>query len=173
MLFSIMFISCEILPEDEPLAIGVHYGGGVIFYLDASAEHGLIVSTREWDKDWSTNNTNIGNTSTDFGTGESNTISIVNGIDPDDFCAASVCSIFENGDGENTFDDWYLPSKDELDLVYKNLYLLDPTILNMRTTYWSSSESSNNEAWEISFYSGRWYSMTKTSTVGVRAVRSF
>lgn len=56
--------------------------------------------------------------------------------------AARLCSALEYSKDGNTFTDWFLPSKDELNLVYVNLYLegLGNLIIGSKP-YWSSSEN--------------------------------
>jgi hypothetical protein len=72
------------------------------------------------------------------------------------------------------FNDWFLPSKDELDLMYKNLKVKGLGDF-ASSFYWSSSEGSNDEAWQQVFSDGRqYYSFCpKFNTYFVRAVRAF
>ena len=68
------------------------------------------------------------------------------------------------------FNDWRLPTIDELKLVY----LLKQSIGGfMDTYYWSSAEDDSNSAWNQDFNVGIQSSYYKTSTYGVRAVRAF
>ena len=63
------------------------------------------------------------------------------------FYAARLCSILEH----NGYSDWFLPSKDELDLMFSNLYMqgignmatVGGYFFNQGKTYWSSSECGN------------------------------
>ena len=70
------------------------------------------------------------------------------------------------------FDDWYLPSKDELDLIY-----LEKEIVGGTTAvgYWSSSEDVDNagKAWSQSFNTGNSGSVNKGFPYRVRPVRAF
>ena len=72
----------------------------------------------------------------------------------------------------NGYDDWFLPSKDELNLMYENLHkkgLGGFTDYN----YWSSSESNNNGVWFQRFESGNQDFSVKYGYYMVRAVRAF
>ena len=56
--------------------------------------------------------------------------------------AARLCAVLEYTKDGETFDDWFLPSKDELNLMYVNLYLEGlGDLLIGNTPYWSSSEN--------------------------------
>jgi hypothetical protein len=82
--------------------------------------------------------------------------------------AAQGCAELTTGG----YSDWFLPSKDELDLMYKNLKARG---LGGFTDdlYWSSSEGNTNYAWSQSFSDGSQYGINKSSTDRVRAVRAF
>jgi hypothetical protein len=74
---------------------------------------------------------------------------------------------------EIDYDDWFLPSKDELNEMHINLYGQSLGGL-ARGNYWSSSESGALYAWRQFFSSG--YQDNKNSrdyNLRVRPVRSF
>ena len=69
--------------------------------------------------------------------------------------------------------NWFLPSKDELNLMYTNLKLELVGDFNS-TIYWSSSEASANTAWYQTFMDGGQLSYDKDYAYGnVRAARAF
>jgi hypothetical protein len=82
--------------------------------------------------------------------------------------AAQLCAAFEAGG----FKDWFLPSKDELDLMYKNL---KPKGLGSfkQSWYWSSSGDNSGTARGQSFSDGHQGSVHKIVTISIRAVRAF
>ena len=82
--------------------------------------------------------------------------------------AAQLCASL-NFDG---FNDWFLPSKDELDLMYKNLKKAGKGNLGDKY-YWSSSEGYRDNAWYQNFNDGSQYGDNKTTTYSIRAVRAF
>jgi hypothetical protein len=77
-------------------------------------------------------------TGTDIGTGRANTEIIVQACGPDS--AASVAAAYRGG-GK---DDWFLPSKDELNALYKQRRVVGALAFE---NFWSSSQSSRSEKW--------------------------
>jgi hypothetical protein len=72
----------------------------------------------------------------------------------------------------NGYNDWYLPSKDELDEMYKNLHRQKLGGF-ADDNYWSSSEGNGGSAWAQSFGIGYQGSNGKNSNRRVRAARAF
>ncbi len=152
-------------------AIGQSYGGGIIFYIDNTGQHGLIAApTDQGSFPWGCIGTSIGSTSLDMGSGLSNTIAIVNSCDESGIAAKICFDLTLNG-----YDDWYLPSKIELMLMSSINTFGGPIA---ETIYWSSSEEPDNLsdlACVNVFEGGPWaghYSW-KSDSFLVRAVRSF
>jgi hypothetical protein len=81
--------------------------------------------------------------------------------------AGHRCAIFEAGG----YKDWFLPSRDELNLMYRNLKTRG--LGNFSLWYWSSSEHSKDYAWVQWFTDGVQGIYDKDSTLSVRAVRAF
>ena len=84
--------------------------------------------------------------------------------------AATLCNDYVYGG----YDDWFLPSKDELNLMYENLKKAGKGGF-ASYTYWSSSEGSNRTygAWAQDFGSGSQYSSLRKDKYRVRPVRVF
>ena len=75
----------------------------------------------------------------------------------------------------NGFDDWFLPSKDELNLLYVNLCKNDLGDFD-EDSYWSSSETdfSADYAWRQQFYGGGQQSYgTRDYAHRIRPIRAF
>ena len=73
-------------------------------------------------------------------------------------------SIFEwlqaYAQGLNGYEDWYIPSKDELDVVYQ---AYDDNIIDATSgNYWSSTESSSSSAWYQNLGNGSTYTGSKS-----------
>ena len=83
----------------------------------------------------------------------------------------------------NGFDDWFLPSKDELNVLYSVLGTATPGIGSYaRSFYWSSSEYDFNNAWTVNFKDGQQFDREKwllpdtingVKALRVRAIRAF
>jgi hypothetical protein len=113
--------------------------GGVVFYTDASGLHGLVATLADQDSGmpWSNGSyVTTGATGITIGTGKSNTAAIV-AVQGEGFYAAKICDDLTL----NGFNDWFLPSIDELQLIHSEIGL------TAYAYYWSSSELDSNNAW--------------------------
>ncbi|MEI6347710.1 MAG: DUF1566 domain-containing protein [Bacteroidota bacterium] len=151
--------------------IGSTFGGGLVFYNDGNS-HGLVCANADQatGATWGCNGTAIGGTSTSINSGATNTNAIVLGCSTIGI-AAKLCYDLVL----NTYSDWYLPSKDELNLMYVNLKIQSLGSFDTGL-YWSSSEYSGGEtanAWVQNFGSGSQDGTVKFYPTFVRAVRAF
>jgi hypothetical protein len=142
--------------------------GGKVFYLsDNTGLHGLEAAPADQSSDaaWGCWGTTIsGAQGTAVGTGVANTTAIVAG------CSANTASKIADAYTLNGYTDWFLPSMDELNLLYEQKAVVGGFVSNY---YWSSSENGKNYAWSQVFGSGSQYDNDKANTLPVRAVRAF
>lgn len=74
----------------------------------------------------------------------------------------------------NKYSDWFLPSKDELDLVFTTLVRQGlGTFLGEGSAYWSSSNFDVRRAWAQGFSQGVQGRVEKGELLAVRAIRAF
>lgn len=159
-------------------------GGGFIFYLDG-VSGGMEVSKvdTEVSMQWGCSSILVNAMSSLIGAGITNTNTIVTFHDElpyyyenptqcddsnDGTVAAKYCSDFS----QNGFDDWFLPSLDELTEIHNNLHgvgLGDFT----DDIYWSSTESTDLRAFSKDFWKGTDSDAAKFGSYKVRAVRKF
>lgn len=168
----ISFFSCKKeegnTPKSEQISVGNTYQGGIIFYIDGTGEHGLIAAPE--DQSTIATWTNIPNIRANangitVGTGIQNTTTIINAQGSGTY-AATICYLLSL----NGYDDWFLPSKNELSLLYQQKEAVGGFSTDY---YWSSSEYDTLKAWQIYFPYGIEHINSKDSTAGVRAIRAF
>jgi hypothetical protein len=119
--------------------------------------------------------TNIADTGTAIGTGRKNTALIL--ATDANAPAAKACKDYTGGG----LTGWFLPSKDELDLMYKNLaqkglggFKTVENTSNWSHIYWSSSQYNYSYSQFQYFSDGNQSSNgTKNDSFSVRAVRAF
>ena len=168
----------------NPMAIGNSYGGGMIAYVlqfgdpgyDANVVHGLIAYTGNLGEatEWGCMDTEIaGADGSAIGTGNQNTIDIMNGCATANIPASRCGNIVLNG-----YDDWYLPSKNELTKLYFNIGQGAPAPNTniggfFNGSYWSSTELDRLFAYGFDFYFGNSFNGVKSRKYYVCAVRAF
>ena len=104
--------------------------------------------------EWGGYNTTTGITNTEVGTGLSNTNALIGmNLQPNTSGWWVVWNkVVEFRQSHS--DKWFVPSKDELNLIYSNKSNLSNLSLNTNPYYWSSSENSSSAAWFQDFSSG-------------------
>ncbi len=98
---------------------GKIYQGGFIFYLNTDDGSGLVAATEDQSEEapWGCYGIEIsGADGTNIGTGSQNTIDIVSGCSEAGIAAKLCAELILNGK-----DDWFLPAKEELNLMWENL----------------------------------------------------
>lgn len=153
--------------------------GGIVFYDKGAESDGwryLEAAPNDYGPGivWGGYETLVDGTSTAIGTGAANTAAIIaeyGDAEPyegkTDYAAKLCADLSLNG-----YDDWFLPSKDELN----ELYLQRATVGGFSSDdYWSSSENSYRDAWAQVFSVGGQSSDAKFAnlTWHVRPVRAF
>jgi hypothetical protein len=184
-------INAQIIPfgfkKPTVLIAGQSYGGGKVAYIlvpgdpgySAGETHGLIAATSDQNNgssvSWSVNGTNIttGATGTAIGTGLFNTTKITS-IQGAGSYAAKFCEDYTVTVGPVTYDDWYLPSIDELNKLYLNKVAIGGFAGDY---YWSSTEVNLSDememGWGQNFNSGSQFRIAKEGLSYVRAIRAF
>lgn len=123
--------------------VGESYGGGVVFYVDGTGQHGLIAAKADM-------------TGHSFQKEEG----IFNW-----YGARDVANNFVEG-----FSDWFLPNRVQLHQLYTNRGVVAGFT---DTVYWSASEGDAESAWAENFASGEQLVGPKSNGSHVRAVRAF
>jgi hypothetical protein len=146
-------------------------GVGIVFYVTDGGLHGLEVAPVDQSTGaaWSNiTDETIGTTGTAIGTGSANTDAII-GQSGHTASAAQICRDY-NGGG---LTDWFLPSFDEIGLMYSNLKVNGIGGF-ADESYWCSSEYNYiSSAFCKSFVTIYYAQEPKSNTNRVRAVRAF
>jgi hypothetical protein len=148
--------------------------GGWIFYDKGAYTEGwryLEAAPRNaGTAEWGLYGKDVAGTKTAVGSGKRNTQVILEALrrEGETGKAAQRCAAFEAGG----FKDWFLPSKGELDLMYKNLKARGVGNID-GSWYWSSSENNDNNAYVQRFSDGGQSIYDKNNADSVRAVRAF
>jgi len=143
--------------------------GGIIFYDKGNNSGGwryLEAAPSDLGKaQWQSNSTDMSGTKENIGSGKQNTQLI-----GDSGRAALLCQQYNRGG----YQDWFLPSKAELDLMYINLKMKNLGNFS-DDRYWSSTQGTYSySAWAQQFNDGLQESYFKNSnTYMVRACRQF
>lgn len=180
--------SAEVTPTGYEVG-NVGPGGGIVFYVaDEPFACGFDLSlfcqylevapngwydndndpARTWSavSNWETSVEGAGRTA--IGTGYANSAAIASQAGNDTTnSAAPEATAYTGGDQV----DWYLPSKDELDSLYAQKEIVGG--FTTGNNYWSSSEYSNEGAWNQNFGSGEQGPNGKFDARAVRPIRAF
>ncbi|MBU0764154.1 MAG: DUF1566 domain-containing protein, partial [Bacteroidetes bacterium] len=144
--------------------IGDDCGGGIVFYIDGSNYSYISKTSDEGNVVWGCDGTQIpGAEGSAVGTGEQNTIDIEAGCATAGIAADLCANLVYNG-----YDDWFLPSFDELYQLYLSKEIVGGFSAN---SYWSSTEVSSWSAYTRNFFTGLWTSVPKNNSVRVRCIR--
>ena len=148
--------------------IGQDKDGGIVFYIYIGSDglqHGLIISKTESVGAWQ------------------NATVLVNAIRSWD--GAYNTNLMSNSPAKTWVTSlgagWYLPSIDELSILWHNRFHINKalqnggyTLLSLNWNYWSSTEVDASSAYFINFsYGGPNISPNKLSAQSYRAIRSF
>lgn len=168
-------------------SVGDFAQGGVVFWVDETGQHGLVCAKEDQSSGIRWYAGTYGNTQAKAdgpNAGASNTCIIIAaqvaiGDDGSPY-AARICNELQLSESGNVYCDWYLPSKEELNLVCQNRTIIDATAMAnggagfTSNYYWSSTENDDLSAWMQNFLTSEQFNGTKyKTTYSVRAIRRF
>jgi hypothetical protein len=167
-----------------PHTVGEFWGGGVVCYVDATGQHGLILSMVDLSssQQWSNVSNVYSNGALSSSDGAANTTGIIN-QEGHTNSAAKLCDDYINVDyGTGIYSDWFLPAFDQQVSIGYNFNTVQNALandLNDSTTpltlsiYWMSYEIFGDIAGAFDYSYRATVSGNKNATYFVRAVRSF
>ena len=158
---------------------GENFNGGKIFWLDETGQHGLIAAPTDQSAKgiaWNPGDATATGANGDVVyAGQKNCEKIVGAQGMGNQYAARLCLDFSITSANFVYDDWYLPSKFELNLLYQQKMAIGG--FNMTSgIYWSSTESATapeTSAWEQEFRFGQQNEDDKDLPDQVRCIRKF
>ena len=131
-----------------------------------------------------TTNTTTSASQTAIGSGKANTKALVKSMGESTYTtttastskssyAAISCANYTVEVGSKVYDDWFLPSKDELDVLYA--FVTEFGLLDEFSDYdyWTSSEQQSSNSWLQNFSTGAQHPYAKSDDNYVRAIRAF
>ena len=150
--------------------------GGIVFYDKGEVSDGwryleAAPAETEFQAQCGTYGQTVAGTKTEIGFGKQNTAVMVKKLQElgESDCASQLCASLNHGG----FKDWFMPSKDELDLMFKTLK--ENGLGNFKSgkdVYLSSSKAPNKNTWGQVFNNG-FQSAYKAGAYNVRAIRAF
>jgi hypothetical protein len=159
--------------------IGENFGGGKVFWLDETGKHGLVAALADQSAKgiaWNPGKAVVTGADADgISSGQNNSEKIAGAQGKTDQYAARLCLDHSVTSGSVVYDDWYLPSKFELNLLFQQRIVLGGFNTGSGI-YWSSTESTTTpgtSAWEQEFRFGSQYEDDKDLTDQVRCIRKF
>lgn len=166
--------------------VGDFAQGGIVFWVDDSGKHGLVVSKFDVTSSARWFSGSFGNTHAKgdglyAGKSNINIIIAAHAAVGDDNAtyAARLVNEYQATENGITYGDWYLPSNYELNLLFQNRNAVNTTAtansgeVLASSLYWSSNEVSNTSANVVNLANGNVDSALKNASNYVRAIRSF
>lgn len=157
--------------------IGDFFQGGIVFYVDSSGKHGFICTNVNQGAavkfgDFERIIPGMPENYEAVGAGRQNTEALVKNNGKGNY-AASICDqLVLNG-----YDDWFLPSKGEMELMENNLYRHFQINLSAWNYYWTSSVFYNEKSEQLTVWCMQFANeIILTGSQGLchlRAIRSF
>lgn len=174
------------IPMVASYKVGDFAQGGIVFWVDETGQHGLVCAKEDQSSNARWYAGTYGSTQAKGDgpfSGEANTsiiiaVQVAIGDDGETY-AARICNELQITEGGKTYSDWYLPSKEELNLMYQNMPVIEATsTANGGSTfaddyYWSSTEENGEQAWQQNFGSGNQKELNKIFLLSVRTIRAF
>jgi hypothetical protein len=171
--------------------VGDYHKGGVVFYVapnptdlnaDGTDDYGLLcaITDQSPGAQWGCYSKKIPQAyNYGIGDGITNSYQIERGCRQSPPTAAVICLSYSLTLGRETYNDWFLPSKNELNEMHKHKTIIDSTAQAnggsnfANAKYWSSTQKNNFDASLQNFTNGNKSSKPKNNQYRVRAIRAY
>jgi IPT/TIG domain. len=171
---------CSMGELDVAVNVGDAIGGGIVYYTSDNGIHGLISAMAHVGSNAELFGPSIpasyaSGTSPDIYKGKSNTASLVSKIATyrqdghkyDNTTAAEKCANYETTVDGVKYDDWFLPSQNEMIEMFKVKSMLQSKGVDLpANNYWTSTEFDYSGGWVWAHYYVNFYEATNIVTNG-------
>ncbi|MCI2081935.1 MAG: DUF1566 domain-containing protein [Bacteroidales bacterium] len=187
---------CSLGELDIAVDVGDELGGGIVYYTSDDGVHGLISAMGHIGSNTEYYGPSIpssyaSGTSADIYTGKTNTASLVSkfasyiqdGNTYSGTTAAGKCDQYTFTVDTLSYDDWFLPSQDELIEMFKVKDMLRNKGVDLpANNYWTSTEYDYSAGWVWAHYYVNFYESTNIVsdgasvdgwTIGIMPIRQF
>ena len=178
--------SVLLVEENTKYKVGDFAQGGIVFWVDETGSRGLVCAIEDQSPGtrWAYRFIDTHVFGDGLFAGKENTAKIIAAQtaagDYDIEYAARMCDELVITIDGLAYDDWYLPSRTEVNLMWQNRYVINRTAVSnggrafeSDGLYWSSNERTDNLAWIQVFYSINQHYYFKSDRARVRAIRAF
>jgi len=184
-------ITSNVISQSPNYAIGDVVHGGVVFWLDNTNRHGLVIAPARPHTAAAMCTTGPGpcdatiSVATGIGVGLSNTLLIIsmqlsNGTALNTLNYAPMQTLAYT-DPSSNISGWYIPSRQELLEIYDQRTVVNNTlnriggvVIALDQSYWSSSANGTSTLmWAVDFSNGSQVPTDQSTAVGVLAVAQF
>lgn len=185
LLLATVIYSLPVISQDiENYKVGDFAHGGIIFYIDETGNHGLVVTVNDLSKKskWSKQKVSRKNnrlsedmftTKTIFNKERKKSKTTM------DVSAFTVVKRFKNVSNGKKFKDWKLPSKEEMNVIFQNKDKINEAIALLGGEpladdyYWTSSVCDYSKSYVQYLKDGKQSCYYNDYAYRVRAVRAF
>lgn len=165
------FINKPEITNPQSYSIGDFAFGGIVFWVDETGHHGLVCLL--WDIGpciWHSEYVKVQANGDGPLAGEMNSI-IINSFPAQMGSAANLCLRDYSA---------YLPSKEEMNLIFQNREVINASLLShsfsalsSTAVYWTSTERNSTSAWAHDFHNQSQSTFSKANSFLVRPIKAF
>lgn len=149
----------EIIEEEDlwEIKVGREFAGGIVLQVDESGTRGIVVAKSDQARgnlSWGCSDKFLNNSST-VGSGATNTKNILNNCNEQSIAARFCDQLNIPSEVDNmlgNYSNWFLPSLDEMKLLYQRKELIGGF---ENHPYWTSTDLADDGAFVLSFLNGQ------------------
>jgi hypothetical protein len=183
LVFLLTVIALKSSAQRRSFKIGDTAFCGIVFYIDSNSQRGLVCALEDQHAGIRWHNGAYVTTLTinDHLFAKGSTDTIIRIQKPGIYAATACLNVINRACNNNDSTAWYLPSRSELLLIYKNLAVTKKRKF-AKEGYWTSTEAkqalprdkrNQRNAYRVTFLNGSYKAVDKVNKYHVVAVRAF